>query len=77
MTFQKPKTVVIVLEGRHRSATTNIVGDITFNEETGKKFKLFFGRCLKCDRKKFITVSDNTIADGQLSDFIKILGKKD
>ena len=73
MSFQKFKTDSFCVGGTHRSATTNTVGDLTFNEKTGKEIELLIGRCLKCDRKKTMTVSDNTIAAEGLGDFFKNL----
>ena len=69
MTFNKFKTDSYCVGGRHRSATKNIVGDITINKETGKEVKLLVGKCVICDRKKTMIVSDNVIS--------KILVKKD
>ena len=61
---------------RHRSATKNIVGDITINKKTGKEVKLLVGKCVICDRKKTMIVSDNVIQIEGLGDFFKNLGKK-
>ena len=62
--------------GRHRSATINIVGDITINKKTGKEVKLLVGKCVICNRKKTMIVSDNVIQAEGLGDFFKNLGKK-
>ena len=56
---------------RHRSATSKIYGNIT-----SKGSKVLFGYCSKCQRKKSMTVSDNTIKAEGLGDFSKILAKK-
>ena len=57
--------------GRHRSATVKFYGDLT-----SKGSKLLIGYCSKCNRKKSMTVSDNTIQVETLSHFFKNLGKK-
>ena len=77
MTFNKFKTDSYCVGGRHRSATKNIVGDITINNKTGKEVKLLVGKCVICDRKKTMIVSDNVIQAEGLGDFFKNLGKKD
>ena len=74
MSFQKFTTAIFSVGGTHRSATTNTVGDLTFNEKTGNEIKFLISRCLKCDRKKTMTVSDNTIAAKGLGDIVKSLG---
>ena len=76
MSFQKFKTNSYCVGGRHQSATKNIVGDITINRKTGKEVKLLVGKCLICDRKKTMIVSDNVIQAEGLGDFFKSLGKK-
>ena len=62
--------------GRHKSGTTNIVGEIRNNKKTGKEIKLLVGQCMICNRKKSMIVSDNVIKAEGLSDFFKNLGKK-
>ena len=52
MSFQKFKSDSYCVGGRHRSATKNIVGDITINKKCGKEVKLLVGKCVICDRKK-------------------------
>ena len=52
MSFQKFKNDSYCVGGRHRSATKNIVGDITIIKKTGKEVKLLVGKCVICDRKK-------------------------
>ena len=71
MSFQKFKSDSYCVGGRHRSATVKIYGDIT-----NKGSKVFIAFCSKCQRKKSMTVSDNTIEAEGLSDFFKNLGKK-
>ena len=62
--------------GKHKSGTTNIVGEIRNNKKTGKEVKLLVGQCTICNRKKSMIVSDNVIKAEGLSDFFKNLGKK-
>ena len=76
MSFQKFKSDSYCVGGRHRSATINIVGDITINKKTGKEVKLLVGKCVICNRKKTMIVSDNVIQAEVLGDFFKNLGKK-
>ena len=75
MSFQKFKSDSYCVGGRHRSATKNIVGDITINKKSGKEVKLLVGKCVICDRKKTMIVSDNVIQAEGLGDFFKNLGK--
>ena len=49
---QKFKTDSYCVGGRHKSATKNIVGEITINRKTGKDVKLLVGKCVICNRKK-------------------------
>ena len=62
--------------GRHKSGTTNIVGEIRNNKKTGKEIKLLVGKCVICNRKKSMIVSDNVIQAEGLGNFFKNLGKK-
>ena len=71
MTFSKFKTDSYYVGGRHRSATKNIHGDMT-----SKGSKILIGYCSVCNRKKSMTVSDDTIKAEGLGDFFKNLGKK-
>ena len=64
MSFQKFKTDPYCVGGRHRSATIKIYGDIT-----SKVSKLLIGYCSVCNRKKYMTVSDNTIKTEGLGSF--------
>ena len=75
MSFQKFKSDSYCVARRHRSATKNIVGDITINKKSGKEVKLLVGKCVICDRKKTMIVSDNVIQTEGLSSFFKNLGK--
>ena len=52
MSFQKFKSDSYCVGGRHRTATKNIVGDITINKKSGKEVKLIVGNCAICDRNK-------------------------
>ena len=70
MSFQKFKSDSYCIGGRHRSATIKIYGDIT-----SKGTKVLIGYCSVCNRKKSMTVSDNTIKAEGLGSFFKNLGK--
>ena len=70
MSFQKFKTDSYCVGGRHRSATIKIYGDIT-----SKGSKVLIGYCSVCNRKKSMTVFDNTIKAEGLGSFLKKLGK--
>ena len=70
MSFQKFKSDSYCVGGRHRSATMKIYGDIT-----SKGSKVLIGYCSVCNRKKSMTVSDNTIKAEGLGSFFKNLGK--
>ena len=76
MNSQKFKSDSYCVGGKHRSSTKNITGEITFNKKTGKEIKLLVGRCVICNRKESMIVSDNTIQAEGLGDFFKNLGKK-
>ena len=75
MSFQKFKSDSFCVGGRHRSATKNTVGDITINKKSSKEVKLLVGKCVVCDRKKTMIVSDNVIQAEGLGSFFKNLGK--
>ena len=76
MNSQKFKSDRYCVGGKHRSGTKNITGEITFNKKTGKENKLLVGRCIICDRKKSMIVSDNTIqAEGLGEKLGKVSGK--
>ena len=75
MSSQKFKTNSYCVGGRHHSSTSNITGDITINKKTGTEVKLLVGKCVICNRKKTMIVSDNVIQAEGLGDFFKNLGK--
>ena len=75
MSSQKFKTNSYCVGGRHHSSTSNISGDITINKKTGKEVKLLVGKCVICNRKKTMSVSDNVIQAEGFGIFFKILGK--
>ena len=75
MNSQKFKTNSFCVGGKHRSGTKNITGEITFNKKTDKEVKLLVGKCVICDRKESMIVSDNTIQAEGLGDFFKNSGK--
>ena len=70
MSFNKFKSDSYCVGGRHRSTTVKIYGDIT-----SKGSKVLIGYCSICNRKKSMTVSDNTIKAEGLGNFFKNLGK--
>ena len=67
MSFNKFKSDSYCVGGTHRSATVKIYGDIT-----SKGSKVLIGYCSICNRKKSMTVSDNTIKAERLGNFLKI-----
>ena len=75
MSFKKFKNDSYCVGGRHRPGTKNIVGDKRINKKTGKEVKLLVGKCMICERKKTMIVSDNIIQAEGLGDFFKTLGK--
>ena len=75
MSSQKFKTNSYCVGGRHHSSTSNNSGDITINKKTGKEVKYLVGKCVICNRKKTMIVSDNVIQAEGLGDFFKNLGK--
>ena len=75
MSSQKFKTDSFCVGGRHRSGTKDIVGEIRNNKKNGKEVKLLVGKCMICDRKKSMIVSDNVIQAEGLGNFFKNLGK--
>ena len=75
MSFNKFKTDGYCVGGRNKSGTKNIVGEITIYKKTGKEVKLLVGKCVICDRKKTMIVSDNVIQAEGLGSFFKNLGK--
>ena len=75
MSSQKFKTDSYCVGGRHSSSTKNIVGEITINKKNGEEVKLLAGKCVICNRKKTMIVSDNVIQAEGLGNFFKNLGK--
>ena len=75
MSSQKFQSDSYCVGGRHKSSTKNITGEIPVNKKTGKQIKLLVGKCVICDRKKSMIVSDNVIQAEGLGDFFKNLGK--
>ena len=75
MNSEKFATDSSCVGGRHRSGTKDITGEITVNKKTGKDTKLLVGKCMICNRKKSMIVSDNTIKAEGLGSFFKNLGK--
>ena len=71
MSSEKIKSDSYCVVGRHRSATTKSYGTIT-----SKFSKVIIGYCSICNRKKSMTVSDNTIQAKGLGNFFKNLVKK-
>ena len=71
MSFLKIETNSYCVGGRHRSATTNIYGDITSNGS-----RVLLGHCSIWNRKKSISVSDKKIIAEILSDFFENLRRK-
>ena len=76
MNSQKLENNRYCVGGKHRSGTKNITGEITVNKKTGREIKLLVGKCVVCNRKKSMIVSDNTVQAEGLGDFFKNLGKK-
>ena len=70
MSFKKIESNSYCVGGRHRSATKNIYGNIT-----NKSSKVFISYCSICNRKKSMTVSDNTIKAEGLGSFFEDIGK--
>ena len=75
MNSQKFKSDSYCVGGKDRSGTKNITAEITFNKKTGKEIKLLVGKCVICDRRKSMIVSDNTSQAEGLGDFFKKMGK--
>ena len=71
MNFQKFETNFYCFGGRHGSGTLKVHGELT-----SKVSKLIIGYCSICNRKKSVTVNDDTMKAESLGDFIKNLGKK-
>ena len=71
MTFNKFENESYCVGGRHRSRTLKIYGAIA-----SKGSKVLIGYCSICNRKKYMTISDNTLRAEGLGNFFKNLGKK-
>ena len=76
MNSQKFETNSYCVGKKQRSGTKNTTGDITINKKTGREIKSLVGKCVICNRKKSMIVSDNTIQAEGLGDFFKTLGRK-
>ena len=70
MSFQKFKSDSFCVGGRHRSSTIKNYRDIR-----SKGSKVIIGYWSICNRKKSMTVSDNTMRAEGLGNFFKSLGK--
>ena len=68
--LQKFKTNSYCVGGRNYRGTNNMRGFIT-----SKCTKMLKGNCVKCKRKKSMTVSDATIEAEGLKDFFKSVGR--
>ena len=68
--LNKFKTNSYCVGGRYYSGTNNIRDFIT-----SKVTKMLEGNCVKCKRKKPMTVSDATIEAEGLKDFLKSVGR--
>ena len=75
MNSQKFITNSYCVGGKHRSGTKKNHWWNNSLKKTGKQIKLLVGKCVICDRKKSMIVSDNTIQSEGLGDFFKNLGK--
>ena len=75
MNSQKFKTNSYCVGGEHYSRTKNVTGEITVNKKTGKQVKLLVGKCVICNRKKSMIVSDNIIEVEGLGVFLQKFGK--
>ena len=76
MISHKFEKISYCVGGKHRSGSKNITGEKTINKKTGREIKILVGKCVDCNRKKSVNVSDNTIRAESLGDFFKNLGKK-
>ena len=75
--LQKFQTNSYCVGGRHYSGTNNIRGFIgePGSRITSKGTKMLKSKCVKCKRKKSMTVSDATIETEGLKDFLKSVGR--
>ena len=76
MNSQKFEKISYCVRRKHRSGTKNNTGEITVDKKTGRKIKILVGKCLVCNRRKSVIVSDNTVPAEGLGGFFKNLGKK-
>ena len=60
MNSQKFKTNNYCVGGKQYSGTKNFAGEITPNKKAGKQIRILVEKCVTCDRKKSMIVSDNT-----------------
>ena len=65
MSFQEFKMVSFCIGGRHMSAITKTVSDVT-----SKGSKVLLGHCSICNGKQTIAVSENTTAAESLGEFL-------
>ena len=68
--FKKFKTNSYCVGCRHYSGTNNIRG-----VASAKGTKMLKGKCVKCETKKSMNVSDATIEAEGLKDFFKSVGR--
>ena len=68
--FNKFKTHSHCVGGRHYGGTNNKKGVIS-----AKGTKMLKGNCIKCKKKKSMTLSDATIEAEKLKDFFKRVGR--
>ena len=76
MNSQKFENNSYCVGGKLRSGTENITGGITVNKKTGREIKLLVEKCVICNRKKTMIVSESKIQAEGLGDFFKNLGRK-
>ena len=69
MSFQELKTNSFCVGQKHYSGFKDVVGGITFNKKNGQETKLIIGKCVICDRKKTLFLSENTIQAERLGNF--------
>ena len=69
MSFQNFETISYCVAQKHYSGTKNITGEVTVIKKTGREITLLVGKCVICDRKKLMIVSENTIQAEGLGDF--------
>ena len=67
--FKNLKVILIIVGGRHRSATTKTYGDLT-----SKGSEILYGYCSICNGRKSMIFCVNTIQAEGLGNFFKKLG---